>query len=284
MPEGPFAWSALPRIVAEQWIEGRSFDLFVGSHDGYTRFADPAIHRRFVFHAHGGPWMIRDMVEGREIHEVEVSWHFAPDLALTRMEGGFVAAADPSANHQKRESALRLALLWATEASANGFVETGCVSPAYGSRKPAPVVRLRAQARLPLELATLLAPLQGSSAGNSAFGLLSSEGSPVHGYRYSEDATTHSFFFSQAGKPWTLNAWECDAAFLYCRYAEGRILHLVMVDGSFVRYRGKPLIQHGHAIQRFEWLKRGDAGVTYCSNQTSVAHALDQEPELDSVS
>src|SRR5208282_646470 len=34
-PAGPFAWKHLAHTKSEKWIAGKSFDLFVGSHDGY---------------------------------------------------------------------------------------------------------------------------------------------------------------------------------------------------------------------------------------------------------
>ena len=57
-----------------------------------------------------------------------------------------------------------------------------------------------------------------------------------------------------------------------------------MVDGSFVNRMDKPLIQNNTPIERFEWKKQGDVGLAHCSNGTPVAHALDQEAQLDSVS
>ena len=44
-----FAWSSIPNVRAETWVNGRTFDFFVGSHDGYRRLPDPVLHRRSVF-------------------------------------------------------------------------------------------------------------------------------------------------------------------------------------------------------------------------------------------
>ena len=283
VPEGPFAWSSIPRVNAEQWVQGQTFDLFAGSHDGYTRFADPVFHRRFVFHPKGGPWLIRDWVDGKEIHEIEASWHFAPELSVKSANGGFFAEGDPVTNHLPHGGTAGLVLLSASRTTINGFIETGSVSPSYGERKPAPVVRLRAQARLPLEFATLLLPLKSSADREWSFRLLSQASDGVQGYSYSSGETTHLFYFSETDKPWTLNSWGSDAKFLYCRQSKDRVVHLVMVNGSYVTHLSKPLIRHDANIERFEWLKQEDAGVTYCSNQTPVAHSLDRETELDSV-
>jgi hypothetical protein len=273
IPDGPFGWHAIPCVAAEQWVEGQSFDLFAGSHDGYAGLGG-AIHRRFVFHPHGGPWLVRDIVSGGDMHEVEASWHFSEQLNISAVEGSFIAARHDSANNGSG-----MGLLWASDVEASGFTETGFLSPAYGTREPSQVVRIRAHAPLPVEIATLLLPLKTGSLNKATFLPLSKKGQPVHGYRFAEEATIHSFFFSDMEANWSLGEWESDAAFLYCRQLEGRIVHLVMVDGSFVNRLDKPLIQNNKAIDRFEWKKTGDTAVTYCSHPTPVAHALDQEAQ-----
>jgi hypothetical protein len=63
-PKGPFGWQRLPRIQAEGWISGKTFDLFVGSHDGYSRLANPVFHRRFVFALKSGFCLVRDLALG----------------------------------------------------------------------------------------------------------------------------------------------------------------------------------------------------------------------------
>jgi hypothetical protein len=282
VPDGPFGWNSIPEVGAELWSHGETFDLFVGRHNGYARLADPVIHRRFVFHSRGGPWLIRDVVEGSEIHEVEAAWHFAPSVCLEPVRGGFEATTS------SQYAPAGLALFIASRAGANGFIETGSISPAYGSRETAPVLRVRAQARLPLEFATLLAPRRITAENlldqnASDFRAISKERDSVEGYSYSSGDTTHLFLFSGHGHGWALDGWESDAVFLYCRQSNGRTAHLVMVNGKSVKHLGKSLIQHHQVIERFEWLKRGDAIVTHCSNQ-SVNHTLDREPELDSVS
>ena len=44
----PFSWTHIPTTQAENWVVGKSFTYFVGSHDGYARLADPVLHRRHV--------------------------------------------------------------------------------------------------------------------------------------------------------------------------------------------------------------------------------------------
>ena len=78
----PFSWTHIPTTQAENWIAGKSFTYFVGSHNGYARLADPVVHRRHVLHIAGGLWLVRDIALGRTEHELEIRWHFAPDLEV----------------------------------------------------------------------------------------------------------------------------------------------------------------------------------------------------------
>lgn len=278
LPDGPFAWHTIPRVTAEKWVTGEGFDFFAGSHDGYAGLGG-AIHRRFVFHPHGGPWLVRDVVRGGEMHEVETSWHFSEDLKVSAVDSGFIATRQGSTTDDSG-----LALLWASNVEASGFTETGFVSAAYGAREAAPIVTVRALAPLPVEIATLLQPAKTGSLSKATFRSLSRKGEAVHGYRFSGEATVYSFFFSDKGTPWTFEEWKSDAGFLYCRHVDGRLVQFVMVDGSFVNRMDKPLIQNNTPIERFEWKKQGEVGLAHCSNSTPVAHALDQEAQLDSVS
>lgn len=80
-PKKAFSWVTMPHISAEGWITGENFDLFAGSHDGYTRFAEPVVHRRFVFCRKSRFWLVRDVAVGRGEHKLDLFWHVSPALS-----------------------------------------------------------------------------------------------------------------------------------------------------------------------------------------------------------
>src|SRR6202166_983148 len=86
----PFSWTHIPSTLVENWIVGKSFTSFVGSHNGYARLADPVVHRRHVLKIAGGLWLVRDIAFGRTEHELEIRWHFAPDLEVQAVGSGRV--------------------------------------------------------------------------------------------------------------------------------------------------------------------------------------------------
>ena len=81
-PNGPFAWKSLTNAKAENWISGQTFDLFVGSHDGYSHPDNPAIHRRWVFFRKPKFWLVRDLMLGTGKHQLDLRWHLAPSCFL----------------------------------------------------------------------------------------------------------------------------------------------------------------------------------------------------------
>ena len=91
----PFSWTHIPTTQAENWIVGKSFTYFVGSHNGYARLADPVVHRRHVLKIAGGVWLVRDVALGRAEHELEIRWHFAPDLEVRAVGSGRVEISSP---------------------------------------------------------------------------------------------------------------------------------------------------------------------------------------------
>ncbi len=94
-PNGPFAWKRLTNAKTENWISGQTFDLFVGSHDGYSQSDNPAIHRRWVFFRKPKFWLVRDLMLGTGKHQLDLRWHLAPELFSSRpAEGRFVFSGE----------------------------------------------------------------------------------------------------------------------------------------------------------------------------------------------
>jgi hypothetical protein len=258
-------------------VQGKTFEFFAGSHDGYMRLSDPVRHSRIVFHPHGGPWLVRDVLEGSREHDVELSWHFAADLDVNPIPGAHEAKSRCDAL-----SGVSVSVLSAAEGPGEDKLEISSLSPAYGNHVPAKVVRRRMRARLPIEIATVIS--RKAVRESEAFSSLGNDTESVRAYRYVFGTTTHLFFFARSDAKWSCGSWSSDAAVLYCRQLEGRIAHLGCIAGSFVSYAGRDLLRNVGPLARFEWRRQGDAGETYVANELPVEHSLDREIELDSVS
>jgi len=245
---GPFSWKNAPRINVDQWITGQYFDLFQGSHDGYSRLPSPVIHRRWVFHRKGKFWLVRDLAEGRGSHQLDVAWHIGSSMStLSPHSPGLCVFTDEGGS---------LAFL-TVEGSV--WEQTVCPeywSPAYGRREHASVLNFGAVVTLPADFATLLIAEEKPQAD---FGKLTRIGEfgrgPVCGYSYSTPRQEHRFFFAQQPGPWTLAAWASDASFLYSSFdREKEESAMILCGGSYVDAGGRRVLTCGQPVSYAEVL------------------------------
>lgn len=212
-PAGPFAWRELPKVTAERWITGRTFDLFVGSHNGYYRLPQPVVHRRWVFGLKGRFWLVRDLALGEGAHRLDLFWHFPARVAQP-------CAIVPVQGHGWLQQTL-----------------DGACSPVYGRKEPAPVLRFSTEAELPVEFATVVTAL--GSAGT----LEQIQG----GYRYVSPAGVHEMYFLPPGRPWST-----DAEFLCYSSTPENGPELIFVEGSYVAVNGERIVSCENTVPYWE--------------------------------
>jgi uncharacterized heparinase superfamily protein len=246
-PKGPFSWEHLPNVRAEDWINGENFDFFVGSHDGFTRLAEPVLHRRSVLSLKSRFWLVRDQALGEGQHQLDLSWHINPTLLPTENNRAVFAGEDVG--------------LWILTPDGHGWtqqIQSEDWSPAYGEKERCSVVRLSTTATLPAEFASLLIPhVKGRSIG----GILACAASPSTGesvvcYRFKTAEEEHHFIFGQ-GRPWTLFRWSSDADFLYWGVSRDQAYRLfVCCNASYVEVGGRKIMSCPRNVARCEaaWL------------------------------
>jgi hypothetical protein len=271
IPAGPFAWNSIPGVRAERWLPGATCALFVGSHTGYLRLPDPVLHRRFIFHLPGNFWLVRDVAEARESHELETSWHFAPHLTVENAKNGFIAR---NALETQAGECMRLALLPAQPSGWTSEVKTEQVSPAYGSTEPAQVVRCRAKGSGAQQFTVLLAFLGASDEPGEFIELVGKEFSGAGftaAYRHVDDKKTHYVLFQDSRKrPWSLGRWTSDAEVFYCGVEGHRVTHLVLFGGSFAKLGDEMVVSLHHAVDRFEWIRREEVTQVFSSDTAAL--------------
>jgi len=257
--DGPFSWTHIPAIQAEEWVVGKSFTYFVGSHDGYERLADPVVHRRHVLKIAGSLWLVRDVALGQTEHDLEIRWHFAPDLEVQAAPPGRVGISRAGAN--VGEPSLSLIVPDETVWQSTIEVSKTLISPAYGAFQPAPVVCSHARVLLPTETATAVVPgyvatRQGEATGEKRLSSWSEE--TVQGYDLDCHDENHGFLFALTEQRWSTGPWSSDAHVLYCRIQNEKLAHLVVIGGTFVAWRGQPLLKAAGRSTFFEW-RKGEA-------------------------
>jgi len=276
----PFSWTHIPTIQAENWVIGKSFTYFVGSHNGYARLADPVSHRRHVLKIAGDLWLVRDVALGRTEHELEIRWHFAPDLEVQIVGPGRVEISRAGAGHSESgESALSLIMPQETVWQTATEVSRTLISPAYGAYQPAPLVRCHARVLLPAETATALVPsgvaIRRDSEPRVERRLVSMAGAAVQVYELNYHDDSHRFFFALGDEEWSFGPWSSDARVLYCRIEKEKLAHLILIGATQAAWQEQPLLRTARQSSFFEWRKQ-DAVMNAGPDEFSVT-ALFQE-------
>ena len=245
---GPFSWLQLPVAKTEQWIQGETFDVFVGSHNGYMRLPSPVLHRRWVFSLKGYFWLVRDVAVGKGQHRLEISWHLGPDMQVQK-ENVFGEC----------NGGERIALL---TVEGHGWSEEGYKdwwSPCYGQKQSNWVLNFSTVAEMPAEFVTLLMPLEREavSAGKITLNPAMTREGGVQGYHLSAGEAGHGIYFGNAGEAWKSGVWASDAEFLYWRIDErNQLRHLIFCNGSWVSAGEKQLVACERNVSRCEVLSK----------------------------
>lgn len=137
--ETGFIWSS-PfhcRVLRREQTEAGY--LVEAEHDGYRRLPEPVRHRRALLYAAPGALVLRDSFAGSGEHDFALHFHLHPDTLVTREEGWWCLS--------RERSRIRLRLVQGDdfELLPGGGEEPplGWHSPAYGIKRPAPLLRCR---------------------------------------------------------------------------------------------------------------------------------------------
>jgi hypothetical protein len=136
---GRFMWLRKARASIERMpASPHEFD-FRGSHDGYTRLADPVRHLRSVrFDASTSTLTVRDEVAAKKAHAFEQFWHFAPELNVRLTSSGLHVRGKRFAMQMHSTGRdLKLELVRGAENPPLGWH-----SRCYQSKQPSDVLRI----------------------------------------------------------------------------------------------------------------------------------------------
>jgi Heparinase II/III-like protein/Heparinase II/III N-terminus len=239
-PVGPFAWGDLPSISVERWIARKSFALLIASHNGYTRLADPVIHRRWVFQLNSNFWFVRDLATCVGRHTFVVNWHLGPDCAAERVEGHVTL---------QHQDGSRFHIVWPTMQQGEVDLIQGMYSRSYGRCQPSPIVRFTQSKTGTAEFATLLVRCQTLPLP-PALSRFDADQSAC--YDIQMDSILHKLVFSSPGHDWRLGKIESNADFVYCGIQNGRLDHLIACNCSYLRFSGDTMYERRESLPLIE--------------------------------
>lgn len=141
---GPFLWGRKARSRCLAWEVLDHGARAEGEHDGYTRLADPVVHRRSVtLDARRRVLSVEDRIAATGEHEVAILFHFAEDCAVTPLSAGrWRACTGAVAVVLETDPALDATLLRGSLSPRAGWV-----SRAYHRKSPSATVVARARSR-----------------------------------------------------------------------------------------------------------------------------------------
>ena len=150
---GPFYW----RRHAVTTVHSVDVDRGIvdAEHDGYCRLADPVVHRRWLIAPPGDATVaVVDLLDGRSLHDLAVSWPLHPELRATPTCDGHLVSCDGLPVLQLSYAAT--APLTTEQVQADHASSLGWWSDRLEARRPAWLVGLRCRARLPVATLSVL--------------------------------------------------------------------------------------------------------------------------------
>ena len=262
VPDEPFSWTGIPTTRVENWVAGKTFSYFAGSHNGYERLPGCVTHQRSVLRVNGGRhslWLVRDSALGTGEHDLEVNWHFATGVQLSEAGNGEFVALQPDA----QEAALHLIIphKMPDQPDWRVSITEGQISPAYGRYEPASILHCAARAKLPAEIATALVEENrvGEAGQNRRrLNMMAVQKAAVQAYELDDADTIHNFFFARNKQPWSASFWSSDAELVYIRSEHDELSQLIVIGGSSVAWHGKPLLNADGPFPFFEWQRESN--------------------------
>ncbi|MBM3436713.1 MAG: hypothetical protein FJY07_10915, partial [Bacteroidetes bacterium] len=134
----------IARPLDFQYIPGNKTEVFIGSHDGYTRLKEPVIHKRiFTLDKESDTLNIHDILSGSGIHEFEWNFHFDTDV-------DFDISGNEALTHQK--SGKNMKLVFSASFPFDMEKQQDWVSKAYGEKAKALTLKIKAVQSVPCEI------------------------------------------------------------------------------------------------------------------------------------
>jgi uncharacterized heparinase superfamily protein len=151
------------RATLHAWVSTDAYDFVDGAHDGYTRLAQPVVHRRQILFVKPDYWLVFDQLTGPGRHELEWLFHLTPEATITHHANGVLWSRCDGAGLWIAPLHWPVGAQWQIVAGQETPVQ-GWVSHRSGEKCAAPVARYVVNAALPAHFVTLLWPEASAQA------------------------------------------------------------------------------------------------------------------------
>jgi uncharacterized heparinase superfamily protein len=246
-PSGPFGWVHKAESRVHQFVSGKSFDYFEGSHNGYERLVDPVTHTRSLLFLKADeacelpPYLIvRDQLMARSRHSYSLRYHFAPCTSAIARKNE-VKALDAAG------SALSVRVFGKSELESR--TEEGWVSECYGKRVLCPVALFEAEGEGPQVFVSLMIPQNICKDDPPRFPLveeqavpLGQEGAatdcpPYKSYSIDTDNSRDVVLIGQQATELEQDLMTASGSIAWARFIDGSFKSGCLIGGSSYRVR-----------------------------------------------
>ena len=234
-----FKWKDVPEVKLEHCFTSASFDVAVGSHNGYGRLAQGVTHRRRVVFAKPQYWVLTDELTGSGKHSAEFYFHFSPGTRVA-LDGSRCTATRGSKSFLLACSGpgMETRIIEGDESARMGWY-----SADYGHREPAPVLVARLNFADSAAVHWLLWPEAPSGCSVRRDGYAIEVAWPG-------GAAT---FLHDAGLRRPAASFSSDAQFAFCqRDGAGKVERVAMFRGCCLDADGAPLLRAESMVDAFE--------------------------------
>lgn len=148
-------WSMKMRAKPQdaKWNFTENFDYFSGAHNGYRRLEDPVIVRReILFPREKKLMLIKDSLEGRATHLVEIFFHLYPGIEAIKHGDGSILLRAKTRQAQMKVYTPKELYLNTCEGSKNPI--SGWYSPDYGQKVPSVSIEFKTKLEFPAVIYT----------------------------------------------------------------------------------------------------------------------------------
>lgn len=242
----------MAQATLHRWESNEHYDLVDGSHDGYSRLAEPVLHRRKIFFFKPEYWIVVDLLTGQGQHRLEQPFHLMP-WAMPEVDQATKAARVKCDGRQ-------VLTIVPLDASLEAEIITGATDPIQGwvsffsgEKIAAPVLQYGKNASMPVSLVTVLYP--HPPGGNDELRAMSIAVTAVNGEPLDENRVSglavetaehlDLCVVSHDGAPaWkTFAGYESDGEIVHvrCRKRDGTITKIIVKAGTKLSFQGRTL-------------------------------------------
>ena len=143
----PFVFIDTTNVKVLNWTVTEEYDILIAEHDGYK----PLIHQRIIFfNKNEKYWIIKDQIDGTGEHLLEIFFHFSTlEVTKTSKDEFMINTEMQGAN---------LVIFSLEEDNVSLDLNDSWVSPSYGIKEKAKVIKYSKNTKLPETFTTLLYP------------------------------------------------------------------------------------------------------------------------------